>query len=34
MTEFEYIISDFNHLLHLYDIKEGDKFTFEVNLYH
>lgn len=32
IAEFEYIISDFNHLLHLYDIKEGDKFTFEVNL--
>ena len=32
MTQFEYIISDFNHLLHLYDIEEGDEFIFEINL--
>lgn len=32
MTKFEYIISDFNHLLHLYGIKEGDEFIFEINL--
>lgn len=32
MAEFENVISDFNHLLHFYDIEEGDEFTFEINL--
>lgn len=32
IAEFENIISDFNHLLHFYDIEEGDEFIFEINL--
>lgn len=32
IAEFENVISDFNHLLHFYDIEEGDEFTFEINL--